>query len=1092
MDGVLATSSSSTASPSTRWTYDVFISFRGEDTRNSFVDHLYAALQRAGIYTFKDDEKLQRGKSISPELVKAIQESMVAVVVFSNNYANSSWCLEELEKIIECRDLIGQRVLPVFYDVDPSDVRGQKRSYHAAFELHEVELIDNMEKVKRWREALEAAASLSGWDVQRTASGREAECIKQIVRNILSYTVSCPVENLIGMESRVEDVKSLLGKGSSRDVCTIGIWGMGGIGKTTIARAVYHQISYEFEGSSFVEDVRENSCNKVGLKSLQEKLLSEILMEEHYKVKDCDDGIHQIRRRLGRKKVLVVLDDVDHIKQLQFLAGAHEWFGPGSRIMITTRDEHLLSCAQQKYTPELLKVTESIKLFSRYAFKADIPPKDYEKLSHVVVRHTGHLPLALKVLGSHFCGRNLDFWRSAINVLTKIPHEEINGILRLSYNGLNIFEKKIFLHIACIFKGMERGYVTRVLDSFGFEAVSGITVLIEKSLLTISNGNLHMHDLIQEMGRYIVCECYPHTIVWVPEEIKEVMTTNDRLETVEAIVETKVDAFSGRPIPLCSEDVFRAMKKLMLLHVAWQCTLHEPTYFPEQLRWLCWYLYPFQSLLINGSMAKLVGLEMQSGQMKQLQIERKIILPNLKYMDLSFSNNMTSFPDISGVPNLESLNLSNCVQLLEVHQSVLFHDRIIHLDLSNCLILKILPSCIQMKSLQTLLLKCCKSLERFPEVSRETGNLLLLDINGCDNIRALPSSIKNLTSLTILIMGKYVSNIINNPCIQTSSKHFSSHLRILYLEHNTLLQGHVVSSDPYNVWPSLEELRLRSSLMVRLPKSISQMSHLKYLNLTNCFNLKEVHELPSLIQVLRADRCGCLHKIGDLSNKYKWLFKISLRHCSKLLKDEESLIHLANMLMKSVVQKCAAVNHRLSIAVPGSKMPNWFSNYRLGNTIAVNLPQSRNTNMLGLAICCHVRSNWGNIHASLRIKFRPTGGKFSIDKQKLSHAAKHGDSVMWIGYMPIDILKNLFHGIESEDLVIRLESKLCVTECGVCVIHKDDIKPVTDIRSCIPDYDKLGRIDVNRATVEEFQYGRWSLPTFSFDTERNETTIQFE
>ncbi|GJS49689.1 hypothetical protein Tco_0599810 [Tanacetum coccineum] len=163
------------------------------------------------------------------------------------------------------------------------------------------------------------------------------------------------------------------------------------------------------------------------------------------------------------------------------------------------------------------------------------------------------------------------------------------------------------------------------------------------------------------------------------------------------------------------------------------------------------------------------------------------------------------------------------------------------------------------------------------------------------------------------------------------------------------------------------------------------------------------------------------------------------------------LIHLANMLMKSVVQKCAAVNHRLSIAVPGSKMPNWFINYRLGNTIAVNLPQSRNTNMIVLAICCHIHSNWGNIHASLRIKFRPTGRKFAIDKQKLSHAAKHGDSMMWIGYMPIDILKNLFHGIESEDLVISLESKLYVMECGVCVIYKDDIKPVTDIRSCILD-----------------------------------------
>lgn len=162
MDGALLTSSS-TAALTGRWTYDVFLSFRGEDTRNNFVDHLYAALDRAGIYVFKDDEKLQRGKSISPQLVKAIQESMVALVVFSKNYANSSWCLEELAKIIECRDLKGQRVLPVFYDVDPSDVRGQKRSFHAAFEQHQVRLVDSMDKVKRWREALVSAANLSGW-----------------------------------------------------------------------------------------------------------------------------------------------------------------------------------------------------------------------------------------------------------------------------------------------------------------------------------------------------------------------------------------------------------------------------------------------------------------------------------------------------------------------------------------------------------------------------------------------------------------------------------------------------------------------------------------------------------------------------------------------------------------------------------------------------------------------------------------------------------------------------------------------------------------------------------------------------------------
>ncbi|GJX79707.1 TMV resistance protein N-like protein, partial [Tanacetum coccineum] len=128
-------------------------------------------LDRAGIYTFKDDKKLLRGKSISPELTKAIEESMVAVVIFSKKYANSYWCLDELVKIIECRETMGQKVLPVFYNVDPSNVRAQKGSFHAAFEHHEVRFTDNMEKVKRWREALLNAASLSGWDVSRTANG---------------------------------------------------------------------------------------------------------------------------------------------------------------------------------------------------------------------------------------------------------------------------------------------------------------------------------------------------------------------------------------------------------------------------------------------------------------------------------------------------------------------------------------------------------------------------------------------------------------------------------------------------------------------------------------------------------------------------------------------------------------------------------------------------------------------------------------------------------------------------------------------------------------------------------------------------------
>ncbi|KAI3781740.1 hypothetical protein L2E82_11764 [Cichorium intybus] len=182
----MASSSASSSAPpfsSQSWNRDVFLSFRGEDTRKNFVDHLYSALVQQGVDTYKDDETLRQGESIRPFLMKAIEESQIAVIVFSKNYADSSWCLDELAHIMKCKDKRRQIVMPIFYDVDPSEVRKQKRTYGEAFVKHELE---NKNKVESWRKALVDASYISGWEPKNIANGYESKAIREIVGKISS------------------------------------------------------------------------------------------------------------------------------------------------------------------------------------------------------------------------------------------------------------------------------------------------------------------------------------------------------------------------------------------------------------------------------------------------------------------------------------------------------------------------------------------------------------------------------------------------------------------------------------------------------------------------------------------------------------------------------------------------------------------------------------------------------------------------------------------------------------------------------------------------------------------------------------------
>ncbi|XP_040368772.1 disease resistance protein RPV1-like [Rosa chinensis] len=525
-----------------QWKYDVFLSFRGEDTRGGFTGLLYAALNQRGIHTFMDDRELEKGKSIRPELLAAIEESRSAIVILSPRYACSSWCLDELVKIIQCMNEMGQQVLPVFYGVVPSVVRHQRGSFELKSkrqedvqvrEHEEVYGQNNEDSLNAWRAALTQVANLSGWDFNNYRN--PTNLIEEIVNHILKksvYISSSVDKGFIGMGSRIDDLLSNYIRPQLRGVRFIGIHGMRGIGKTTLARAIHDQICQDFDRSCFLSNVREMSKNN-GIVSLQEKLLSRILMAKIKNIEDEYTGAAMIQRRLCRKKVLVVIDDVDQLTQLEKLAGSHKWFGPGTRIIITTTDVQLLKAhdVDATYKANGLNCDEALQLLSLKAFKKLPPPKDYLHLCYDIIGYAKGLPLALVVLGSFLFGRSPDEWESAIDRLKNTPDKRIIDVLRISFDGLDEKDREIFLHIACFYKGKDKDRVTQILNYCQLNPVIGLSVLADRSVITISNNELWMHDLLQELGWEIVREQSPQepgkrSRLWSHEDINNVLERN--------------------------------------------------------------------------------------------------------------------------------------------------------------------------------------------------------------------------------------------------------------------------------------------------------------------------------------------------------------------------------------------------------------------------------------------------------------------------------------------------------------------------------------------------------------------------------------
>ncbi|KAH0777620.1 hypothetical protein KY290_009031 [Solanum tuberosum] len=668
------------------------------------------------------------------------------------------------------------------------------------------------------------------------------------------------------------------------NVRIVGIWGAGGIGKTTIAKAIFDTLSDQFETACFLGNVKENA-NKNQLHSLQNTLLSELLRKKDDHVNDEYVGKCMIQSRLCSMKVLIVLDDIDHGDHLEYLAGDVGWFGNGSRVIVTTRNRKLIENTDAIYKVPTLPDDEAMQLFNQHAFKKEVPDECFKMFSLEVLNQANGLPLALKVWGSLLHKKGVDKWKKIVDKIKKNSNSEIFEKLKISYDGLESDEQKIFLDIACFFRRYRRKEVLKIVESYDSGAEYILDVLIDKSLVFIEYGDqIEMHDLIEDMGKYIVKmqkDSGKPSRIWNVKDFEDVMMDNMGAMTVEAIWFTYFEK------PSFSKEAIKNMKRLRILSI--RCCAYTPQrysedgsiedsedgsieYLSNNLCWFVWHRNPWKLLPENFNPRRLVRLDLRGSSLHYLWNETKLQqFLSLRKIYLSHSYCLKRTPDFNGMPNLEYLDLNNCTSLEEVHPSLKYCKKLIELNLSFCRKLERFPY-VNVESLESLKLLGCSSLEKFPEIlgimKQGTAIKIMTSHSG---IRELPLSILDLQPHLIELHLDGMKNLVSLPSSICKSKGLVK-LSVSYCSK--------LESFPEEIGDleNLEELHASYTLISRPPSSIVRLNKLKSLHFRKvkseirvCFVFPLVNKGLLSLKYLDLSNCnlidgGLPEDIGSLSS----------------------------------------------------------------------------------------------------------------------------------------------------------------------------------------------------------------------------------